>query len=139
MSERKDAEALATGMAMSANRKTPERRGGQIAAAPLRKEKVARKGGQKMVSHELRRTERNAPEKSDKSYFVRRAEQELDRAQSSDHPGVVRSHYHMAALYLDLAYNDEAFQSWRERGGVDWDVLSSPPRALPAAIHSKMS
>ncbi|TFI57550.1 hypothetical protein E2493_14355 [Sphingomonas parva] len=92
-----------------------------------------------MKSYEPKAPAPNARERSDKRYFVRRAEQELDRAQSSDHPGVVRSHYHMAALYLDLAYNDEAFESWRERGGVDWDALSSSPRALSAAIHSRTS
>lgn len=41
----------------------------------------------------------------DAEYFQKRAEDELARAQASDHPGVVRAHYIMAGFYLDLAHN----------------------------------
>ncbi len=40
------------------------------------------------------------------SYFVRRAEQQLELAQRADHEQVVNAHYQLANLYLDLAYAD---------------------------------
>jgi hypothetical protein len=43
-----------------------------------------------------------APE--DRSYFLQRAEDELERAQSSSDPSVVRAHYTMAERYLDRVY-----------------------------------
>jgi hypothetical protein len=45
-------------------------------------------------------------ESDDLDYFLVRAEQEIERAQSADHPGVVRAHYLMAGMYLDLVYHD---------------------------------
>ena len=42
---------------------------------------------------------------NDTEYFQKRAEDELARAQASDHPGVVRAHYMMAGFYLDRAHN----------------------------------
>ena len=38
------------------------------------------------------------------SYFVRRAEQQLELAQQADHEQVVHAHYELANLYLDKAY-----------------------------------
>ncbi len=38
------------------------------------------------------------------SYFVRRAEQQLEFAQRADHEQVVSAHYELANLYLDRAY-----------------------------------
>ncbi len=38
------------------------------------------------------------------SYFVRRAEQQLELAQQADHEQVVHAHYELANMYLDLAY-----------------------------------
>ena len=40
------------------------------------------------------------------SYFVRRAEQQLELAQQADHEQVVHAHYELANLYLDQAYAD---------------------------------
>ncbi|WP_200910772.1 MULTISPECIES: hypothetical protein [unclassified Sphingomonas] len=42
------------------------------------------------------------------SYFVRRAEQQLELAQQADHEQVVHAHYELANLYLDKAYADAA-------------------------------
>ncbi|MEP9400597.1 hypothetical protein [Sphingomonas sp. VNH70] len=42
------------------------------------------------------------------SYFVRRAEQQLELAQRAEHEQVVHAHYELANLYLDIAYADEA-------------------------------
>ncbi len=42
------------------------------------------------------------------SYFVRRAEQQLELAQRADHAQVVHAHYELANLYLDIAYADQA-------------------------------
>jgi hypothetical protein len=38
------------------------------------------------------------------SYLERRAEQELELAQSSTHPAAVRAHYQLAGFYLDRLY-----------------------------------
>lgn len=40
------------------------------------------------------------------SYFVRRAEQQLELAQQANHEQVVHAHYELANLYLDKAYAD---------------------------------
>nr|WP_249403603.1 hypothetical protein [Sphingomonas sp. CFBP 13720] len=42
----------------------------------------------------------------EQSYFVRRAEQQLELAQQADHEQVVHAHYELANLYLDKAYAD---------------------------------
>jgi hypothetical protein len=42
----------------------------------------------------------------DKTYFHRRAEEEIARAQASDDERLVSFHYHLAALYLDLVFGD---------------------------------
>lgn len=42
------------------------------------------------------------------SYFVRRAEQQLELAQQANHEQVVHAHYELANLYLDKAYADRA-------------------------------
>ena len=41
----------------------------------------------------------------DKAYFQVRAEEEIELAQAADHPDAVRSHYLLAAYYLDLVHN----------------------------------
>lgn len=42
------------------------------------------------------------------SYFMRRAEQQLELAQRAEHEQVVHAHYELANLYLDIAYADAA-------------------------------
>lgn len=42
----------------------------------------------------------------DKLYFQHRAEEEIVLAQNADHPDAVRSHYLLAAYYLDLVHNE---------------------------------
>lgn len=37
-------------------------------------------------------------------YLERRAEDELEAAQKATHPAAVRSHYNLAAFYLDRLY-----------------------------------
>ena len=53
---------------------------------------------------------------ADRSYYEARAEAELQLAQRSDHPAVVRAHYNLAALYLDLVHGtapaDERMAAW---------------------------
>lgn len=39
-------------------------------------------------------------------YFQKRAEEELEKAQRADHPGIVQAHYDLAGYYLDLLYGD---------------------------------
>jgi hypothetical protein len=41
----------------------------------------------------------------DKAYFEGRAEEEIALAQCAEHPDAVRSHYLLAAYYLDLVHN----------------------------------
>ena len=49
---------------------------------------------------------------SDTSYYLRRAEQEVEAAQRADHAAAVRSHYLLAGLYLDRVYGpDEPVRS----------------------------
>ena len=42
------------------------------------------------------------------AYLYQRAEQELALAQSAQGERVVRSHYHLAGLYLDRVYSGHA-------------------------------
>jgi len=42
--------------------------------------------------------------RDDTSYFYMRAEQELERAQSTDVPEAVKAHYTLASYYLDRVY-----------------------------------
>jgi hypothetical protein len=42
------------------------------------------------------------------SYFYDRAEQELEFAQSANHPSAVKAHYILAGYYLDRFYGTEA-------------------------------
>lgn len=44
----------------------------------------------------------------DKTYFLERAEAQLELAQQSGHPNAVAAHYHLAELYLDRVYGDAA-------------------------------
>jgi hypothetical protein len=44
----------------------------------------------------------------DKTYFRRRAEEEIARAQSSRDERLVSFHYHLAGLYLDLVHGQES-------------------------------
>ena len=41
-------------------------------------------------------------------YFQKRAEAELELAQSAEHANAVRAHYTLAGYYLDLVHNEEA-------------------------------
>ena len=47
----------------------------------------------------------------DGEYYENRAEQELELAQRSDHPAVVRAHYLIAGFYLDSIYNPDAAEA----------------------------
>jgi hypothetical protein len=42
----------------------------------------------------------------DRAYYEARAEAELELAQQSDHPAVVRAHYILAGTYLDIVYGE---------------------------------
>lgn len=48
----------------------------------------------------------------DAAYFYRRAEAELEMAQTAEHPAAVKAHYLLASHYLD---------SLREHGAEDAD------------------
>lgn len=65
-------------------------------------------------------------EQADREYFRRRAEQELDNAQRCDHPEVVRLHYQLANLYLELIYNGQAYETWLKRSDMEWAALGQP-------------
>jgi len=54
------------------------------------------------------------PSREDIRYLLARAEEELDRAQASNHPCVVKAHYKMAERYLDRVYGNA-----REPGQAD--------------------
>jgi hypothetical protein len=41
---------------------------------------------------------------TDRDYFLRRAEAELELAQAAEHERAVRSHFLMAGVYLDRVY-----------------------------------
>lgn len=43
----------------------------------------------------------------ERSYFLERAEAELEQAQSATHPSAVRAHYYLANLYLDRVYGGD--------------------------------
>ncbi|WP_442680933.1 hypothetical protein ACSBM8_07060 [Sphingomonas sp. ASY06-1R] len=42
----------------------------------------------------------------EQEYFEKRAEAELELAQSATHPGVVKAHYQLAGLYLDIVHGE---------------------------------
>ena len=44
----------------------------------------------------------------DSTYYYARAEAEIERAQSADHPAAVKAHYLLAGYYLDRVYGPEA-------------------------------
>ena len=56
---------------------------------------------------------------SDADYFQRRAEAEIELAQSSTHAAAVRAHYLLAGHYLDLVHNP--------------DLAPEPPALAPSA------
>jgi hypothetical protein len=43
--------------------------------------------------------------REDVQYFQHRAEQEIMRAQSAEHPAAVQAHYLLAGYYLDMVHN----------------------------------
>lgn len=43
--------------------------------------------------------------REDVQYFQQRAEQEIKRAQSADHPAAVHAHYLLAGYYLDMVHS----------------------------------
>lgn len=51
----------------------------------------------------------------DRSYFYRRAEEELSRAQTSQDESVVRFHYILAGLYLDRVFGTGSVHDREER------------------------
>jgi len=46
-------------------------------------------------------------EEHEESWYIQRAEQELELAQRAEHPAVVRAHYLMAESYLERANDPE--------------------------------
>lgn len=52
----------------------------------------------------------------ERSYFHRRAEDEIEAAQAARHPEAVRAHYLLAGYYLDLAFNPAPPASPRMQG-----------------------
>lgn len=46
-------------------------------------------------------------EEQEESWYIQRAEQELELAQRAEHPAVVRAHYLIAESYLDRANDPE--------------------------------
>jgi hypothetical protein len=44
----------------------------------------------------------------DKAYYYRRAEEEIERAQSSLDEKAVSAHYHLAGFYLDRVYGENS-------------------------------
>jgi len=44
---------------------------------------------------------------NDREYFEKRAEAELELAQTAEHASVVRAHYTLAAYYLDRIHNPD--------------------------------
>ena len=80
----------------------------------------------------------------DLDYFQKRAEAELELAQSAEHAEAVRAHYTMAGYYLDLVHNGEALaeradaHSGGERpSGVDDWVLRYASKATQE--HGEMT
>ena len=73
---------------------------------------------------------------SDKDYFQRRAEAEIEAAQAANHAAVVRSHYEMAGRYLDLVHNPEERQASEsalphseiEGGTPGFHVIAASPK-----------
>ena len=43
---------------------------------------------------------------AEQEYFEKRAEAQLELAQSATHPGVVKAHYELAGLYLDIVHGE---------------------------------
>ena len=46
----------------------------------------------------------------EKAYYQERAEAEIALAQRAEHEGAVRSHYLLAAYYLDLVHHDRILE-----------------------------
>ena len=61
----------------------------------------------------------------EQDYFEKRAETELELAQSATHAGAVKAHYELAGLYLDIVHgpgpdasDPQAAEDAAEEGGV---------------------
>ena len=52
-------------------------------------------------------------EEHEESWYIQRAEQELELAQRAEHPAVVRAHYLMAESYLERANDPDEGTSAR--------------------------
>ena len=59
----------------------------------------------------------------DRSYYRRRAEEEIARAQASTNERAVSAHYHLAGFYLDRVYGE---------GGAQADPTPSKAEGVPA-------
>ena len=55
----------------------------------------------------------------DSTYYYARAEAEIERAQTADHPAAVKAHYLLAGYYLDRVYGPEATTSGEMLAQVD--------------------
>lgn len=53
---------------------------------------------------------------ADRSYYLRRAEAEIDLAQQASNDDAGRIHYQLAAAYLDLVYGDGTAREALEGG-----------------------
>ena len=66
----------------------------------------------------------------DPDYFQKRAEAELELAQSAKHAAAVRAHYLMAGYYLDRVHNGDAQGRDGEAG-----AMNAPAEAESAALR----
>jgi len=55
----------------------------------------------------------------DSTYYYARAEAEIQRAQSADHPEAVKAHYLLAGYYLDRVYGPEPVTSGEMLAQID--------------------
>lgn len=61
----------------------------------------------------------------DQAYYLSRAEQELERAQRSEHADAVKAHYHLAGFYLDLVYGEGSTVNADPRDKLDENPISA--------------
>ena len=65
---------------------------------------------------------------TDKDYFERRAEAEIEAAQASSHAAAVRAHYELAGHYLDLVHNPDQAAPASDGGLPALHLIGGPPR-----------
>ena len=79
----------------------------------------------------------------DRFYYIQRAEEELEIAQTSNEPAAVKAHYTLAGYYLDRAYGtpDDVEDSPRmaQAGPAIIAQSTSAPQRMNKATGSKIS